>query len=128
MAILVAMLVQILCRDIFGQYENFSVVFDKHPHHLPKKSWIREKKHLLTDADSSTDPKKNPASKAKFMRQFYTIYEQKFSNLSPLLSITFPQGFPGSKIFGHWTSGSGGKKTFKRSDKKFSNLRPLFLI
>ena len=35
-------------------------------------------------------------------------------NLRPLLSITFPQGFQKSKKFGHWTSGSGGKKTFKR--------------
>ena len=25
--------------------------------------------------------------------QFYTFYEQKFSNLRPLLSIIFPQGF-----------------------------------
>ena len=49
--------------------------------------------------------------------QFYTIYEKKFSNLRPLLSITFPQGFRISKKFGHWTLGSGGKKTVKRSEK-----------
>ena len=64
-----------------------------------KISRIRETKHLLPVTDSSTDNKKNPASKAKsakkqpfFARQFYTLYEQKFSNLRPLLSITFPQG------------------------------------
>ena len=28
--------------------------------------------------------------------------------------ITFPQGFPIFKYFGHTPSGSGGKKTFKR--------------
>ena len=40
--------------------------------------------------------------------------KQKCSNLRPLLSITFPQGFRRSKNFGHPTLGSGGKKTFKR--------------
>ena len=66
-----------------------------------------------------------PGSKAKFAeknnfffaRQFYTLFEQKFSNLRPLLSITFPQGFQKSKKFGHWTLGSGGKKTVKQSEK-----------
>ena len=36
------------------------------------------------------------------------------SNVRPLLSITFPQGFRISKNIGHPTSGSGGKKTVKR--------------
>ena len=44
------------------------------------------------------------------LRQFDTLYEQKFVNLRPLLSITFPQGFWKSNQFGHWTSGSGGKR------------------
>ena len=34
--------------------------------------------------------------------------------MTPLLSITFPQGFWISKNIGHPTSGSGGKKTVKR--------------
>ena len=58
----------------------------------------------------------NPASKAKlaqkltfFAWRFYTLYEQKFSNLRPLLSITFPQGFRKYRQFGHWTLESGGK-------------------
>ena len=67
-------------------------------------------------------------------RQFYTHCEPKFSNLRPLLSITFPKGFQKSKKkFGHWTLGralnrlrntdtiffkhptlgNGGKKTLK---------------
>ena len=29
----------------------------------------------------------------KIVRRFKTLYEQKFYNLRPLLSITFPQGF-----------------------------------
>ena len=49
--------------------------------------------------------------------RFYTLYEQKLSNLRPLLFITFPQGFLKSKKIGHWTSGSGGKKPIKWSEK-----------
>ena len=49
--------------------------------------------------------------------RFDTLYEQKFSNLRPLLAITFPQGFRKSKKFGHWTSGSKRKKTVKQSKK-----------
>ena len=75
-------------------------------------------------------------------------YEQKFSNLRPFLSITFTQWFKKSKIFGHVTFGSGGKKAFKRSEqmkkiwkmnffvatilhpyeKKCLNLRPIISI
>ena len=48
------------------------------------------------------------------MTRFSTIFKQKCSYLRPLLSITFPQGFRICKNIGHPTSGSGGKKTFKR--------------
>ena len=34
--------------------------------------------------------------------------------MRPLIYITFPQGFPGSKNIGHTTSVSGGKKTVKQ--------------
>ena len=37
--------------------------------------------------------------------------------MRPFLSITFPQGFRKCKKFGHWTLGSGGKKTVKLSEK-----------
>ena len=73
---------------------------------------------------------KNPASKAKFAKKltyfaplYNTLYEQKFSNLRPFLSITFPQGFRIFEKFGHWTLKQGasrrlsgvnnGKNTFK---------------
>ena len=49
--------------------------------------------------------------------QFYTLYEQKFSNLRPLFSITFPQGFRIFKKFGHCSLQSRGKTTVKRSEK-----------
>ena len=52
-----------------------------------------------------------------FLRQFYTLYKQKVSNMRPLLSITFPQRVRKSKKFGYWTSGSGGKKTFKQIEQ-----------
>ena len=43
------------------------------------------------------------------------------SYLRPLLSITFFQGFQISKKFGHWTSGSGGKKTGKQSEQSVTD-------
>ena len=55
---------------------------------------------------------------------FMTISDQFCAyklSLRPLLSITFPQGFQKSKKFGHWTSGNGGKKTFKRYLKKWTD-------
>ena len=48
-----------------------------------------------------------------FARRFQTTSKQTCSNLRPLLSITFPQGFRISKNIGHPTSESGGKQTFK---------------
>ena len=54
------------------------------------------------------------AKKTFFVRRFLTIFKQKCSNLRPLLSIIFPQGFRISKNIGHPTLGSGDKKTFKR--------------
>ena len=51
---------------------------------------------------------------------------QKFLNLRPLLSITFPQVFRKSKKFGHWTLESGGKKTFKRSERMKKSLNNFF--
>ena len=56
-------------------------------------------------------------AKKTFKQRFYTLYEQKYANLSLLLYITFPQGFQISKMFGHWTWESGGKKTVKQSEK-----------
>ena len=85
-----------------------------------------ETMNLATDADSSTDTKKHPASKAKCARRLYTLYEQKFSNLRHLLSNTFPQGFRKSKKFGHWTFRSGGKKRFKRSEQMNKSVNKLF--
>ena len=90
----------------------------------------------MTDADSSTDTTKillvrqiHRKTYFIFARRFYTIYEQKFSNLRPLTSITFPQGFWKSKIFWHWTLGSGGTTTFKLSKqmKKKKQLKTFFL-
>ena len=55
-----------------------------------------------------------PKNKLFFTRRFQTYSKQKCSNVRPLLSITFPQGFRISKNIGHLTSGRGGKKTVKR--------------
>ena len=61
--------------------------------------------------------KKKNLKKTFFAGQFYTFYEQKFSNLIPHLSITFYQGFQKFEKFRHWTSGSVGTKTVKRNEK-----------
>ena len=55
-----------------------------------------------------------PKNKLFLARRFKTIFKQKCSNMRHLLSTTFPQGFRISKNIGHPTSGSGGKKTYKR--------------
>ena len=53
----------------------------------------------------------------KISRQFFTIFKQKCSNLRPLLSITFSQGFQISKNIGHPTSGSGANRRLKVPQK-----------
>ena len=59
--------------------------------------------------------KKKKSVKNFFLpRRFKTIFFAKNSNLRPLLSTTFPKGFRCSKKFVHPTSGSWGKKMFKR--------------
>ena len=52
-----------------------------------------------------------------FSRRFLTILKQKCSNLRPLLSTTFPQGFWISKNIGHPTSGSGAKRRLNDTSK-----------
>ena len=47
-------------------------------------------------------------------------------SLRPLLCISFPQGFVKFKKFGHWTSGSGGKKTFKWSEQRKKSVKNFF--
>ena len=59
-------------------------------------------------------------------RQVLTIFEQKFSNLRPLLSFTFPQEFQKYKKLGHWTLESWGKKMFKKSEKMIKSMKNLF--
>ena len=63
-----------------------------------KKSCIREIKHFSTDADSSIDTKKNPASKAKFVknltffvRQFTPFISKSIQIWDPFFSLVFPK-------------------------------------
>ena len=64
-------------------------------------------------------PRQNQQQKKKknCTRPFQTTSKQKCSNVRPLLSITFPQGFRIFKDIGHPTSGSGVKKTVKKDQK-----------
>ena len=98
--------------------------------HDIKKSCIRETNHLSTHANSNTHTQKNllvnqnsPKKTIFFAWWLYTFYKQKFDNLTPLLSIILPQGFPISKMFGHWTSRSGGKKTLKWSEQMKKSVK-----
>ena len=50
--------------------------------------------------------KQSEQMKKKIRKDFK---EQKFSNLRPLLFISFPQGFRNSKKFAHWTLKAGQK-------------------
>ena len=61
-----------------------------------KKNRIRETKQLSTDADRSKA--KFVYDQKKIARRFFTLFEQKYSNLRSLLSISFPQGIWISKI------------------------------
>ena len=62
------------------------------------------------------------------VRQFYTLYEQKTSNIRQILSISFPQGFQKPKKFGHLNSRSGGKNTFKGSEQIKKKVKKTFFV
>ena len=69
--------------------------------------------------------RQNQQKKLFFLaRQFQTTFKLKCSNLRPLLSITFPQGFQISKNIGHRTLGSGGKIGFKIQYMKRGQTSP----
>ena len=59
----------------------------------------------------------NLQQQQKKLRQFNTICEIKFSNLRPLLPITFLQRCRKSKKIKHWNLESGDQNTFKRSEQ-----------
>ena len=58
--------------------------------------------------------KNQQKNKLFFARRFQTTSKEQCLNVTPLLSITFPQGFRISKNIGHPILGSGGKKTVKQ--------------
>ena len=60
--------------------------------------WTLVSRGKKTFKQSEQMKKKNPL-KYCFAVQFYILYEQHFSNLRPLLSITFPKGFQKFKSF-----------------------------
>ena len=71
--------------------------------------------------------------KNSFCRGDFSPFRSKsFLNLRLPLSITFPQGFQTSKKFGHWTLGSGGKKTVRQSEnvilKVVTNIKVIMKV
>ena len=76
---------------------------------------------IVAPMPQEAGPRQNQQKINFFARRFQTTSKQKCSNVRPLLSITFPQGFRISKNIGHPTLGKGGKKTLKRYLKSEEN-------
>ena len=102
-----------------------------------EKSRIRETLNPLTDADGSTNTK-IPANKAKFAKkETYCLRGNYITFMSKSDTTSFHYFSPRiqkSKILGHWTLGSWGKKLFKRSEpmkksvKHFSFAAPILTL
>ena len=73
-----------------------------------------------------SEQKKKICKKLFLPRRFWTLYEQKFSNLRPLLSTTFNLKFRKFKKFGHLISRSGGKKSVNGGRK--TDYKKILLI
>ena len=102
----------------------FSKITQKPIKFQQKKFHLRETKNLSTNADSSTITKKillirqnSPKNTFFFARGDFTTFMSKVFKSESTSFHYFPQGLRRSKKFRHWTSGSGGKKTVKLSEK-----------
>ena len=72
--------------------------------------------------------RQNQQKKLFFLaRRFQTTFTQQCSNMRPLVSSTFPQGFRISKKFGDWTSGNRPTRGLEKTDI-FGYRRTLRLI
>ena len=99
---------------------RFQIWYSFFPLLFPKDSKNQKKFGLWTFGRGGKKAFKRTKQMKKIRKKlfspwrFYTLYEQKFSNLRPLLYITFHQGFQKSKNFREWTLGSGGKRPLNR--------------
>ena len=112
----------------------FPLLFSKDSKNLKSLDigfWEVGEKRLLNWV-RNTNTKKILLSKAKlaeklfFLRGNFTPFNSKIFQIWDHFFITFHQGFQVSKIFGHPTLGSGGKKMFKlylKSEFEFLNLK-----
>ena len=78
-----------------------------------KKYCIREKKHLLTDADSSTNTEYNPASKEKVVENQKKIAQRFYTLYNPLKKV-----FAAAILDHFWA------KMFKSETTSFQNFSP----
>ena len=109
-------------RNKFALKNNTTINVSRKPCSTRKIPHMGDKESLYQCAQQHRYQKillvrKNLLKNNFFSWQFYTHYEQKFSNLRPLPSITFSQEFKKSEKFGHWTSGSGGKRRLNGVNK-----------
>ena len=70
---------------------------------------------MLENGGKKTFKPSEQIKKKKMLKKIriYSHYVQMFSNMRPLLSLIFPQGFQKSKNLAHWTWGSGGIRPLK---------------
>ena len=105
-----------------------------HPIKRRKKSRIRETKKLSTDADSSTNANKNPASKAKFapkkpffLRGNFTPFLSKsFRMWDHFFSLLFSKDYENLKSYKIGVREVGAKKHLNKVNKWKNQKKNLF--
>ena len=99
------------------------------PRILKKKNGHQTSGSMCKKTFKRIEKKKNNTQQNTFLpRQFYTLYEQQFSNLRPLLSIIFFPKIPKIKKVCTLEFGKWGQKIVKKTPipKKSSSLRQNF--
>ena len=121
-------------RGNFAPFSSKSFQIRDHffPLHLPKAT--KNLKCLDIDLwEVGTKRRLNGVNKwrKKIVKKTYfdaAIWHPLWAKVFKSETITFPKRFWKSKNFGHWTSGSGGKKTFKRSEQMKKSVKTFFFV
>ena len=99
----------------FGDQMSFTDSWIHYVYYIFFKSRTRETKHLLTDADSRTNTKKKPSSKAKkkymLRGNFSSLINKSFQIWNHFYPLVFSKDSENkNKKFGNLTLGSGAKR------------------
>ena len=100
---------------------------------LRKKSRMRETKHLSTDVDSSTDTKKNPASKAKLIKNnfflrcdFTPLMSKSIRIWDRFFALVFPKDSENLKCLDIGLREVGSKRRLNGVNKGKKSVKNLF--